>query len=88
MDAHAGAGIEGGTVQDQDNATAKPKRSLLPYLPVRTEMALHHPRPRRLDGVMSEDADVESGGATATMSDTEKECMRLLRRVRTRAFPV
>ena len=59
--------------------TAKPKRRLLPNPPVRTEMALHHPRPRRVVGVMSEDADVErrggSGGATmmTTTSDTEKE---------------
>ncbi|KIM37345.1 hypothetical protein M413DRAFT_31046 [Hebeloma cylindrosporum] len=38
-------------------------------------MALHHPRPRRLVGVLSSDADVESADAatTTTTSDTEAD---------------
>ena len=66
----------------QDNVTAKPKRRLLPYPPVRTEMALHHPRPRRLVGVMSEDADVERGGSSGdvtTMTTTTSDGERAVR---------
>ena len=70
--------LPGGAVGDNgQDSTAKPKRRLLPYPPVRTEMALHHPRPRRLVGVLSSDADadVESAGATTTTttSDTETD---------------
>ncbi|KIM37341.1 hypothetical protein M413DRAFT_277759 [Hebeloma cylindrosporum] len=69
------AGSSADTLPRGDDSTTKPKRRLLPYPPVRTEMALHHPRPRRLVGVLSSDADVESADAatTTTTSDTEAD---------------